>query len=256
MGVLLMKNKTWIALVLSATLGISTTAPQVFAAVPVFDATNTAENHATFLQAAQQVINSATQIANQVLELKSMPSSNLNSHSTAVNTELSQVSIIMNLAQGMMQPNQSADQMWNQVFKPINSYFSNSGNISPLVLMTNSQNMSNSLDQTLQDSLRTAKSNTDVSNDTQLLQELMNQNANAVGNKHAIQVQNDLLAQQNALYIKQNQIMAAMASAIIASNSKQNQIDAQSTAIAQKYTDEATTVMAEDPFQNARKGKW
>lgn len=251
-----MKKKTWIALVLSATIGISSTAPQVLAAVPVYDATNTAENHATFLQAAQQVINSATQIANQVLELKSMPSSDLNAHSTTVNGEITRISDIMNQAQGIMKLNQSAEQMWSQVFKPIDSFFSNSGNISPFVLMTNSQNMSSSLDQTLQDALRTAKSNTDVSQDTQLLQELMNQNANAVGNKHAIQVQNDLIAQQNTLYMKQNQIMGAMAASVIASNSKQNQIDAQATAIAKKYTDEATAVIAEDPFKNPRKGKW
>jgi P-type conjugative transfer protein TrbJ len=250
-----MKKKAWIALVLFATIGISTTAPQVFAAVPVYDATNTAENHATFLQAAQQVLNSATQIANQVLELKSMPSDDLNTHSTTVNGQLSQVSTIMNLAQGFMQPNQSAETIWSQVFKPIESFFSNTGNITPFVLMTNSQNMSSSLDQTLQDALRTAKSNTDITQDTQLLQDLMNQNANAVGNKHAAQVQNDLLAQQNALYIKQNQIMAAMASAVIASNAKQNQIDAQATAVAQQYTNESNN-NATKTLRAPRMGTW
>ncbi|MEL7632759.1 hypothetical protein [Sporomusa sphaeroides] len=233
-----MKKSVKTLVMTTVIVAAAVTVPRVFAAVPVYDAANTAENHATFLQAAQQVINSATQIANQGLELKSMSTDSLDAHANTVKAEMNTVNAILNQFTGLMTLAKTSEQVWSETFKPIDTYFENSGTLDPAALMANSQNMSYSVDQTMQDGLRTAKTIADITQDVTLLQELMEQNKNAVGNKHLGQVQNDLIAQQNALYIKQNQIQAAMVATMIASNAKQNQIEAQATAINKQYSDE------------------
>ncbi|SFM38298.1 type IV secretion system protein [Pelosinus propionicus] len=237
-----MKKKS--AIIFSAILAATIAVPRVFAAVPVFDATNTAENHATFLQAAQQVINSATQIANQALELKPVSSDSLDAHATTVNREMTFVQTILNQFQGLMNPGKPSSQVWSETFKPIDNYFTLSGLLTPSAIMTNNQNMSYSADQTFQDGLKTAKAYADITQDAALLQELMEQNKNAVGNKQLGQIQNNLLAQQNSIYIKQNQIVGAMTSAVIASNARQNQIDAQATAISKKEHDDIQAIIS------------
>lgn len=229
-----MKRKIFI---LSAVIAAAITVPRTFAAVPVYDAANTAETHATFLQAAQQVLNSGTQIANQGLELTSMSDSSLDAHAKTVNSEMSFAQKVLNQLGGMMSPGKTSDQAWSETFKPIDDYYALSDIITPMAVMTNNQKMSHALDQTLQDGLKVAKAYADITQDTALLEELQKQNKKAVGNKHAAQVQNDLIAQQNAIYIKQNQIMAAMATSMIAANARQNQMDAQSNAINKAYSD-------------------
>lgn len=228
------KKKT---ILLACALAAVIAAPRVFAAVPVFDAANTAENHATFLQSAQQVLNSYAQIANQTLELTSLSNESLDAHATAINGEMNLVQTIMGQLQGLMNPAKPAGQVWMETFKPIDNYFNLANILTPTAMMTNSQNMSNTVDKTLQDGLRTAKAHADITQDAALLQELMEKNKTAVGNKQLGQVQNDLIAQQNSIYIKQNQIMAAMTTSMIASNAKQNQIDAQATALNKQYSD-------------------
>lgn len=231
-----MKKQTTILLAVS--LAAALAAPRTFAAVPVYDAANTAENHATFLQMVQQVLNSQTQIANQGLELTSLSQDSLNAHATAVNGEMSLVQTILSQLQGLMNPAKPSDQAWSESFKPIDSYFNLTNLLTPTAIMTNNQSMSYVLDQTLQDGLKTAKAHSDIAQDAALLQELMEKNKTAVGNKQLGQIQNDLIAQQNSIYIKQNQIMAAMTSSMIASNAKQNQIEAQALAINKQYSDQ------------------
>ncbi|MEN6621135.1 MAG: hypothetical protein ABFD50_06280 [Smithella sp.] len=224
----------------AATIGM----PQGFAAVPVHDATNTAENHATFLQAAQQVLNSATQIANQALELTPLSNDSLGTYERAVNAEMTFVQNILNKLQGLMTPTKTSDQVWSENYKPIDSYFNLGGLLTPSAVMSNNQNMSYAADQTFQDGLKTAKAYADITQDAALLQDLMDQNKNAVGNKQLGQIQNDLLAQQNSIYIKQNQIIGAMTASVIAANARQNQIDAQATAINKQYSDELDKTLA------------
>lgn len=232
------------------------TVPRVFAAVPVYDAANTAETHANFLQTAQQVINSATQIANQLLELKSLPDKDLNNYYNVLRGEFGKINVNANQAVGLMLQAQSVEQTWAQTFKRIDDFFTYNGTTNSTSIITQQQNMSTMTDKTLMDALRTAKTHSETDNDEVLLMQLLEQNKNAVGNKSAIQVQNELIAQQNALFVKQNQIMAAMATATIVQNAKQNQTEAIAAAIAKKHSDEAQAVMSINPFDRARKGKW
>lgn len=245
-------KKTIGALVLTVSVVAAATIPRVFAAVPVYDAANTAQTHANFLQTAQQVLNSGAQIANQLLELKSLPEDDLNNHYNVMQGEFGKINTNANQANGLMQKAQSVEQTWVQSFKQIDDFFTNKGNTNPTSIITQQQNMSNTADRTLQDALRTAKVHSDSTQDEALLMQLLDQNKNAAGNKSAIQVQNELIAQQNALYIKNNQIMAAMASATIVQQAKQNQTDAASAAIAKQYTDDAQAYLDKgDPLKRA-----
>lgn len=210
------------------------------AAIPVIDMANIAETHATFLQTVQTVANTLTQIQNQVLELTSMSPESLLAHVTGVNTELSKIQSTITQVQGLMDSVKTTEQVWQSTFSKIDHLFDGTINVlDGSSGLGRSQNMAKAADQTYQDALQIAKTNADISQEMQTLKRLMDENQSAVGNKHAAQTQNALLAQQNELLLKQQQTSAAMVSAMTAHYAKENQKEAEAEAVNKKYVDAA-----------------
>lgn len=226
------------------------------AAVPVYDAANTAQTHATYLQAAQNVLNTATQIANQVTELTSMDANAMSKHINGVSGQVNEVAGFAKQAKGLMSASTSAEQAWEKAFSDPEQFFTDGTNLTITDRIARGQKMSNVLNQTYEDALRIAKSNMQIDQDIEQLQDMMEQNKNAVGNKQAIQTQNALLAQQNALLIKQNQNLAALAATMAGNYSQQNQTQALATALAQQQIKAGEAVLAAgDPLAKALGGK-
>lgn len=203
------------------------------AAIPVIDTTNIAQTHANVLQSIQTVANTLTQIQNQLLELKTLDPQRLLAQKLGIGQQFDQVKSTISKAQGIMYDVKTVEQSWESTFGNIENLLNGgSSNAS-----ANAKRVAASLDYTYKDALRVAKDLGKIDDDVKQLQDLMDDNGNAVGNKHAQQVQNGLIAQQNMLLIKQNQGISAMTSAVVAANAKQNQIDAQTTADNKKIVD-------------------
>lgn len=106
------------------------------------------------------------------------------------------------------------------------------------------------------DSMRVAKANADISKEVEQLNRLMEQNKNSVGNKQLQQTQNDIMAQQNAILLKQQQTMGAMAATVAAQSAQQNQADAEAMALAKKYVEANNANAAKGNPLNSAKWGW
>ena len=193
------------------------------AAIPVIDAENIA-------QAVMTVTNTLTQIQNQLLELKPMDSGFLQTQISDINQQINQMRSNAQQAQGLMNQSQSLEQKWQSTFGSIDTLFTSGATVTPDAQIAHSRNAAYTLDQTYQDAYRIAKQNANVDQDWQTLQQLMDANKSAVGNKQSIQIQNSLIAQQNALLLKQIQTQSATNAVLAATAAAQNQEDAQTTA--------------------------
>ena len=193
------------------------------AAIPVIDAENIA-------QAVMTVTNTLTQIQNQLLELRPADSDFLQNQINGIAQQINQIKNTGQQANGLMNQGQSVEQKWQNTFGSIDSLFTSDSTVTPDAQIAHSRNAAYTLDQTYQDAYRSAKQLAIVDQDWQTLQQLMEANKNAVGNKQSMQVQNSLIAQQNTLLLKQIQTQSAMSSVVAASNAAQNQEDAQTTA--------------------------
>jgi P-type conjugative transfer protein TrbJ len=222
------------------------------AAIPVIDTTNIAQTHANVIQAIQTAANTLTQIENQLLELKTMDPARLIAQKLGIGQQFDQIKSTISEAKGIMSDVKSVETAWNSTFGDIenllNGGLSNAG--------ANAKQVAYSLDHTYKDALRVAKDIGKVDDDVKHLNDLMDDNGSATGNKQAQQTQNALLAQQNTLLIKQNQGISALTSTVVANAAKQNQIDAQTTADNQKIIDAADQHSAKgNPAINIERGK-
>lgn len=218
-----MKQKVIIAVVAAALLSGAAMTQKVDAAIPVIDAENIA-------QAVSTVANTLTQIQNQLLELQPLDLQVLQSQINGITQQINQIQSTSQQSQGLMNQAQSVEQKWQQTFGNMDTIFNNQSTITPGAQIANSRNTAYTLDQTYQDAYRVAKQAATLDQDWQTLQQLMNSNQNAVGNKQSMQIQNSLIAQQNGLILKQIQTLSALNSVIAAGNAAQNREDAQTTA--------------------------
>lgn len=226
--------------------------PGTMAAVPVHDAANTAENHATFLQTAQNTLNTATQIANQVTNLASLSPEAMAAHLLGIEEEFGDMVESMKQAQGVMKASQSAETAWNNSFRKADSFFE--GDTSRVDNFGDSKKMIRTLDQTYLDALRASKSSAKIEKDAKRLQAMMEQNKSAAGNKQALQIQNNLSAQQVTLQMKRNQTLGMFSSAVVAHLNQINQEKAYATSINQKYVESSKKTIAEYPELKKRLG--
>lgn len=243
-----MNKKVIIGVVSISLLSGVSMIPKANAAIPVIDAQNIA-------QAVMTVTNTLTQIQNQLLELKPMDSNFLQAQISDLNQQINQMRSNAQQAQGLMNQEQSLEQKWQSTFGSIETLFTSGATVTPNAQIAHSRNAANTLDQTYQDAYRIAKQNANVDQDWQALQNLMNANQNAVGNKQSLQIQNSLIAQQNALLLKQIQTQSATNAVLAATAAAQNQEDAQTTAQNKKIIDAFDTHQAKgNPLVNRARG--
>ncbi len=209
----------------------------------VIDNGRLTENHATFLQTATIAVNTATQIANQVINLASMSPEAMLAHILGVEKQLGQVVDIMKQAQGLMDATQTAEQAWNRTFKQIDSFAH--GETSAADRIAHHEDMINVLDQTYQDALRVGKLNTEIDSDTQQLQDMMNENQNAVGNKTVKQVKNQAGTLVVAQKIKQNETLPNLTTVLVASARANLEIAAE----ARSNAFHGMNINVSDPYQ-------
>lgn len=198
------------------------------AAIPVIDTQNIAETHANVLQSIQTVANTLTQIQNQLLELKTLDSDRLTTQQNITQGQVTQLQTVIKQAQGLLKTGKTAEAAWNETYGDIDTVLRGDTTVNSL------STLPHTMDKTYEDALRTAKTIGQVDEDLTSLQNMMNDNQSAAGNKQALQTQNNLVAQQNTLLMKQNQGISALVTTVAAQNARQNLIDAQTTAQNQK----------------------
>lgn len=193
------------------------------AAIPVIDMQNIA-------QAINTVTNTLTQIQNQLLELQPLDLQALQYQINGINQQMDNIQRTAQQAQGLLSQSLSMDQKWQQTFGNLETKFSTSETTTPEAQMAHDKNKVYTLEKTYQDAYQTAKDSANLENEMTTLQELMDANKSAVGNKQSLQIQNSLLAQQNLLLMKQIKTLSGMSTAIAASNASRNEADAATTA--------------------------
>ncbi|WP_371381845.1 hypothetical protein [Sporomusa aerivorans] len=154
-----------------------------------------------------------------------------------------------------MNSTNTMEQAWNQSFRSVDSLFSGS-NTTTVDRIGNGWTTASALEKTYMDSMRVAKANADISKEVEQLNRLMEQNKNSVGNKQLQQTQNDIMAQQNAILLKQQQTMGAMAATVAAQSAQQNQADAEAMALAKKYVEANNANAAKGNPLNSAKWGW
>ena len=193
------------------------------AAIPVIDMQNIA-------QAINTVTNTLTQIQNQLLELQPLDLQALQHQINGINQQMDNIQRTAQQAQGLLSQSLSMDQKWQQTFGNLETKFSTSETTTPEAQMAHDKNKVYTLEKTYQDAYQTAKDSANLENEMTTLQDLMDANKNAVGNKQSLQIQNSLLAQQNLLLMKQIKTLSGMSTAIAGSYAAKNEADAATAA--------------------------
>ena len=196
---------------------------RVQAAIPVIDVENIA-------QAINTVTNTLTQIQNQLLELQPRDLQSLQNQINGINQQIDKLQSTTQQAQGLMSQSINIEQKWQQTFGDLETKFNVPELVTPEAQTAHDKNKVYTLEKTYKDAYLAAKDSSDLEKEMEALQQLMDANKNAVGNKQSLQIQNSLLAQQNLLLMKQIKTMSAMGTAIAGSYAAQNETDATTTA--------------------------
>lgn len=199
--------------------------PETEAAIPVIDTANIDQQHLTYLETVKTVLNTAQQITLQLQELKSLSSSTLNDYQSILNREVQAMETSLGQTTGILNPEKNLSSTWKTIFQPAGTITAdnyststaNAVNSTTIAALENANYDSAQVVKTAITSLDQTKANLD---------QLLQLNASAEGQKQSSQINNMLLAEQAKLLQQQNLIRAADASARIAYFERRNQLDA------------------------------
>ena len=205
------------------------------AAIPVIDAANIEQQALTYAETIKTVMNTAQQISLQLKELQSLSSNTMNDFKSSLDTDFKKITSIFDSSTGVLNPTKDTQTAWNESFgqtsltKDTATYMS---------VASANNGYSKVLDQSNYDSLKIIKDcSVQMDQTNARIQELLELNASAEGQKQAAQIQNMLLAEQAKLLYLQNVIKSAETSSRITYYQKDNRIDQNSAAIAEKATE-------------------
>lgn len=212
--------------------------PVAEAAVPVVDFENIMQQLKTFEQEAMTVINTAKQVELQYKELLNLPSQIMNSYKTLISSEIGQIQSLLTSTTGILNPNKKLDDLWISMFKPAGDLTLDT--VTHATAAATNATTIKALDTVNYESFMVVKEAMKNITQTQSnIDQLLELNASAEGQKQTGQVQNMLLAEQAKLLQQQNLIRAAEANARITYYQRANQMDAIAQAICLKAADEA-----------------
>ena len=216
------------------------------AAIAVVDAKNILETNKAYIEAAKSALNTAEQITLQTRELLGLPGQYINQAKSAMVTEMNNLNSVFDSATGMLNPNKSTDQAWNESFYAVTDF----GNNSVADRLAMDKSSISALNNTHKDAFNVIKENTkSIDEDTRFLSEAMDVNAGVEGNKQALQLQNTLMTKSVEIQVKQAAITSAASSATVAHYQRQNQVDAQAADLAKRHTESIQKIRDKgDPF--------
>ena len=219
--------------VLSLVVFISLVASSAQAAIPVIDTQNILQQLKTYEQEAMTVINTAKQVQLQAQELLSLPTSIMNSFKSLTSTEISALQSLLTNTTGMLNPNKSLDDLWISMFKPAGDLTKT--NITAATASAASASTIKATDTVNYESFKIVKTAISTIEQSQSnIDQLLELNSSAEGQKQAGQIQNMLLAEQAKIMQQQNVIRAAEANARITYYQRQNQLDAMAQVLAEQ----------------------
>lgn len=192
----------------------------------VYDHRRQVDHNPLTMEYIQHVLNTATQIANQVTQLTSMSAEALTTHITGINRQTGAVAGVVGQAEGVMDTGKSAGQVWESTFLPEERLYSGREGLTIEERLAEQRKMSQTMNRTFLDALRIAKTNTQIDEDIQLLQDMIEQNQQVVGNKHAKQTTGQQLSFKTAQYIKTDQLLASLSAMNAVQKARQGQENA------------------------------
>lgn len=202
------------------------------AVIPVIDSANINQQALTYAQTLQTVVNTAQQITLQLKELESLPNDTLNNFKSTIDTDFKKVTTVLSSSTGILNPSKNSTTVWDESF---GTGTLTKDNITAASAATANSGYNHVLDQTNYDSINIIKECTKGIDDTNArIQELLDLNASAVGQKQSAQIQNMILAEQSKLLQLQNTMRAAESASRVTYYQRLNQIDANSAALGTK----------------------
>lgn len=216
------------------------------AAIAVNDANNIYQNTLNAVNTATIAMNTATQIANQVRNLASLSSSELDKFYESVATDIGRITTAQGLYGGMMNKGKTIDSAWTSAFKDVDTYFNSSTRPS---LSQNNLNKESTLatsQASNKDSLVISKTVSDASSQSATdLQSAVTTLNNADGIKQSIQAHGFITSLMVKEQLKENAMLAQYLANMSAANQSKVQEEAASLSERQAAVEEFNSKLKE-----------
>ena len=216
------------------------------AALAVNDANNIYQNTLNAVNTATIAMNTATQISNQVRNLASLTTSELNNFYSTLTNDMNRMSNARDIYTGMLDKGKTLDSAWSGAFKDVNTFFNSSTRPTATQNVANKQSTLATAQATNKDSLVMSKTVSDaspqVATDLQTAVTTLN---NADGAKQAIQAHGLISSMMVKEQLKENAMLAQYLANVSASNQSRVQEEAASLSERQAAAEEFNNKLSE-----------